>query len=115
MPHARHARVILIVLDSVGVGELPDAAVYGDEGSDTLGNIRRRPTARCRRCRSLGLGRVVDLGGTRPDARRRRAAPSAGWPEASPGQGLGHRPLGADGLVLERPFPVFPARLSRRT
>ena len=32
-------RVILIVLDSVGVGELPDAAEYGDIGSDTLGNI----------------------------------------------------------------------------
>jgi phosphopentomutase len=34
-------RVILIVLDSVGVGELPDASTYGDEGSNTLGNIAR--------------------------------------------------------------------------
>ena len=33
------SRVIMIVLDSVGVGELPDAALYGDEGSNTLGNI----------------------------------------------------------------------------
>ncbi|NMA65891.1 MAG: phosphopentomutase, partial [Clostridiaceae bacterium] len=32
-------RVVLIVLDSVGIGELPDAALYGDEGSNTLGNI----------------------------------------------------------------------------
>ena len=34
-------RVILIVLDSVGIGALPDADKYGDEGSDTLGNIAR--------------------------------------------------------------------------
>ncbi len=32
-------RAIVIVLDSVGIGELPDAGVYGDEGSNTLGNI----------------------------------------------------------------------------
>ena len=34
-------KIILIVLDSVGIGELPDAANYSDEGSDTLGNIIR--------------------------------------------------------------------------
>ena len=34
-------RVIWIVLDSVGIGEMPDAAAYGDTGSDTLGNIAR--------------------------------------------------------------------------
>ena len=33
------SRAIVIVLDSVGIGELPDAALYGDEGSNTLGNI----------------------------------------------------------------------------
>ena len=38
-PQARPRRVIVIVLDSVGIGELPDAAAYGDEGSNTLGNI----------------------------------------------------------------------------
>ena len=35
-------RVFVIVLDSVGVGALPDAAAYGDEGSNTLGNIAKR-------------------------------------------------------------------------
>ena len=34
-------RAIVIVLDSVGIGELPDAATYGDQGSDTLGNIAK--------------------------------------------------------------------------
>ena len=34
----RFNRVVLVVLDSVGIGEMPDAAQYGDEGSDTLGH-----------------------------------------------------------------------------
>jgi phosphopentomutase len=34
-------RACVIVLDAVGAGELPDAAEYGDEGSDTLGNVAR--------------------------------------------------------------------------
>ena len=39
MPATPFRRAIVIVLDSVGVGELPDAAEYGDQGSNTLGNI----------------------------------------------------------------------------
>ena len=35
-------RVVWIVLDSLGIGEMPDAEAYGDKGSDTLGNIARR-------------------------------------------------------------------------
>ena len=35
-------RVIWVVLDSVGIGELPDAGVYGDQGSNTVGNIAKR-------------------------------------------------------------------------
>src|SRR6185436_15905567 len=55
-------RVVLIVLDSVGCGELPDAGLYGDEGSDTLGNIARQIPLRVPRLRALGLGRVARLG-----------------------------------------------------
>ena len=55
-------RVILIVLDSVGIGALPDAAAYGDEGSNTLGNIARQVPLRLPALRSLGLDRVVSLG-----------------------------------------------------
>ena len=36
-----HKRAIVIVLDSVGIGEQPDAAEFGDVGSHTLGNIRK--------------------------------------------------------------------------
>ena len=51
----------LIVLDSVGCGELPDAEAYGDQGSNTLGNIAREIRFEFRIC-ALGLGRIVELG-----------------------------------------------------
>ena len=56
-------RVFLTVLDSVGVGELPDAAAYGDEGSDTLGNISREIRLKLPTLRSLGLPRVANIYG----------------------------------------------------
>jgi phosphopentomutase len=47
VPHT-FPRVIVIVLDSVGIGELPDAAAYGDQGSDTLGNSSATSRSSCR-------------------------------------------------------------------
>lgn len=99
-------RVILIVLDSVGVGELPDAAVYSDEGSDTLGNIARQVTLDIPTLRQLGITRVssvpVIFSDPDPIGAYGRMA------EASPGKDsvTGHWELA--GLVLEKPFPVFP-------
>ena len=65
MPQARDTRrwprpkrAILIVLDSVGTGELPDAALYGDQGSDTLGHIAQAVGLRVPTLRRLGLDRV---------------------------------------------------------
>ena len=49
------------MLDSVGCGELPDAAAYGDQGSNTLGNIAKQVQLRIPNLRSLGLDRLVDL------------------------------------------------------
>lgn len=55
-------RVILIVLDSVGIGELPDAVEYGDEGSNTLGNIAKKITGfRLKNLEKLGLGNIEGL------------------------------------------------------
>lgn len=102
---SRPNRVIVIVLDSVGAGELPDAAAYGDAGSDTLGNVARAVGLRIPALRRLGLGRVAAIGGAppgQPEAAYGRMA------EASPGKDsiTGHWELA--GLVLDRPFPVFP-------
>jgi phosphopentomutase len=99
-------RVILIVLDSVGCGELPDARDYGDEGSDTLGNIARRVPLRVPHLRRLGLARVSTV--NRVDPEPDPAGAFGRMAESSPGKDsvTGHWEL--MGLVLERPFPVFP-------
>ncbi len=52
-------RAIIIVLDSVGIGELPDAAEYGDTGSNTLINIKKaKPEMNLKNLCSLGLGNI---------------------------------------------------------
>ena len=102
-------RVILIVMDSVGAGELPDAAKYGDEGSDTLGNIARTVGLRVPTLRSLGLGEVSSIGGARVEPRcafGRMAEASAGKDSVT-----GHWEM--MGIVLERPFPTFPDGFSQ--
>ena len=105
---SRPERVILIVLDSVGVGELPDAAAYGDQGSNTVGNIARLIPLKLPALERLGLRRVVSLGTAQGDPNRNPLGAFGRMAEASPGKDsvTGHWEL--MGLVLERPFPVFP-------
>jgi phosphopentomutase len=104
---APFSRVIVIVLDSVGAGALSDAAVYGDDGSNTLGNIARQVGLRVPALRRLGLDRIVDIGGfgqrqaCRPGRLGRMAEASMGKDSVT-----GHWEM--MGIVLERPFPVFP-------
>ncbi len=101
-------RAIVIVLDSVGVGELPDAAAYGDEGSDTLGNIAKHVPLEIPALRSLGLGRVADIGlGRRPHPAGSTVGAVGRMAEASPGKDsvTGHWEM--MGIILDRAFPVF--------
>jgi phosphopentomutase len=111
------SRVIVIVLDSVGIGELPDAAAYGDEGSNTLGNIAARVRLNIPTLRSLGLGKLVDLDTRTPDVDGRPLSVMGAQPvigaygrmaEASAGKDsvTGHWEM--MGVVLDRPFPTFP-------
>jgi phosphopentomutase len=97
------------VLDSVGCGELPDAGRYGDEGSDTLGNIAQQIPLRAPHLRALGLGRVAKIGpGVPPEDGSSVAGAYGRMAEASPGKDsvTGHWEM--MGLVLEQPFPTFP-------
>ena len=99
-------RVLVIVIDSLGVGALPDAARYGDEGSHTLGNIAARVPLRIPSLCALGISRVVSLAGLPP-----ADAPIGAYgrmAEVSPGKDsvTGHWEL--MGLQLERAFPTFP-------
>ena len=99
-------RVIVIVLDSLGIGELPDAAAYGDEGSNTLGNIASRVPLKLPALRSLGLDRLVHLGGPSPatpqGAYGRMAEVSAGKDSVT-----GHWEM--MGIILKQAFPTFPS------
>ena len=103
-PH-RISRAIVVVLDGAGVGALPDAADYADEGSDTLGNVARQVPLAVPTLRALGLGHVVDLGCAPPPAPLGAFGRMA---EMSPGKDsvTGHWELA--GVLLPRPFPVFP-------
>src|SRR6476620_8606502 len=106
------SRVIAIVLDSVGIGELPDASAYGDEGSNTLGNIAARVPLRVPTLRSLGLGKLVALGQHGTDPSRQPVGAYGRMAEASPGKDsvTGHWEM--MGVVLDRPFPTFPQGFS---
>jgi phosphopentomutase len=99
-------RVIWIVLDSVGIGEMPDAADYGDVGSDTLGNIaKRRPLHLPNLCR-LGLANIRPITALEPASHPAGAYGKCAL--ASPGKDTttGHWEMA--GIHLEKPFPVYP-------
>jgi phosphopentomutase len=99
-------RVIWIVLDSVGIGEMPDAAQYGDQGSDTLGHIAQSRKLHLSNLCRLGLGNIRPLDRLPPDA-----APEGSYGRcalASPGKDTttGHWEMA--GIHLAKPFPVYP-------
>lgn len=100
-------RVTLIVLDSVGCGDAPDAAAYGDLGSNTLGNIARAVGGlKLPNLGLLGLGNVTEIKGVPPV---QRAAGAYGrLTEVSAGKDTttGHWELA--GVILDRPFPTYP-------
>ena len=102
----RFGRVIWIVLDSVGVGEMPDAAAYGDAGSDTLGHIARQRVLRLPNLCRLGLGNIRPLEHLEP-----AVSPAAAFGRcalASPGKDTttGHWEM--TGIHLTEPLPLFP-------
>ncbi len=101
------SRFVLVVLDSVGVGELPDAWQYGDEGSNTLANLALAVGGlQLPNLQRLGLGNIIPITGVIPQKN-----PMAAWgkmAEKSPGKDTttGHWELA--GLVLTTPFPTYP-------
>lgn len=99
-------RVFIIVLDGAGVGALPDAVNYGDKGSNTLGHIAGHlENWRLPNLLSLGLGEIVPLPGQ--DGIKIRGAYGK-MNSLSPGKDTtsGHWELA--GLILEKPFPLYP-------
>jgi phosphopentomutase len=115
-------RAIIIILDGVGIGEAPDAALYGDTGSDTLGNVARVCGGlKLPRLERFGLGNIREFRGVAP-----RGDAAGAWGSMRPASAgkdstTGHWEIA--GVHLERPFPTFPdgfpsdviARFARET
>jgi phosphopentomutase len=107
MSKAKINRVILVVLDSVGAGSLPDAAAYGDEGANTLGHVAAGSGGlRLPNLERLGLGNIIPVQGVAVVP-----APLASWGR------MAEKSIGKDtiaghwemmGIVLERAFALFP-------
>ena len=101
------SRVVLIILDACGVGELPDAAEYGDIGAATIPNIARELGGlHIPNCGRLGLGNIVPIKGAPPD--ENSLACWGKMAEKSPGKDStsGHWEIA--GAILQEPFPVYP-------
>ena len=100
-------RVIIIVLDSVGVGALPDAYLYGDESSNTLGNIADTLGGlTLPNLESLGLGRIIPISGVSPSI-----TPSGFYgkmSELSAGKDTTSGHWEMMGVVTSKPFPTYP-------
>ncbi|MCM3784076.1 phosphopentomutase [Neobacillus mesonae] len=100
-------RICFIVLDSVGIGELPDAAKFGDEGAHTLGHILERvPGVKLPNMQKLGLGNIASIPPLEPVDK-----PEAYYgkmKEVSAGKDTmtGHWEL--MGLKIETPFNTYP-------
>ncbi len=98
-------RVFLIVLDSVGAGELPDAAAYGDEGANTLAHVLIAENPNLPNLRQMGLCSIE----TMPCETPAGAVGAAGRArEKSPGKDTttGHWEMA--GIRLLKPFPTYP-------
>jgi phosphopentomutase len=104
-------RVIWIVLDSVGIGELPDAADYGDVGRDTLGHIARARPLRLPNLVRIGLANIKPLAHLDPPARP--AGLFGKGATVSPGKDTttGHWEMA--GIWLDQAFPVYPQGFPR--
>ena len=94
------------MLDGAGVGALPDAADYGDAGSDTLGNLSRVVDLRLSFLEKLGLGNILPMTGV-PPAPRPLSLPGRLLPlSAGKDTTVGH--WEHMGIVTPQPFPTYP-------
>jgi len=97
-------RVFIIVLDSMGIGELPDASLWHDEGSNTLGAIRKHPAFNCPNLEKMGLCNIEGVGGgvENPTASFARMAEKSMGKDTT----IGHWEIA--GVISPKPLPTFP-------
>ena len=102
----RFGRVCLIVLDSAGIGAMPDAAKWGDAGSDTFGHILESRHVDLPNFRALGLGNIRPLNGVahveKPIGSYGKCALKSNGKDTT----TGHWEMA--GIILKRAFPTYP-------
>ena len=102
----KYKRIFLIVLDSVGAGEAPDAKQYGDEGSNTLKSISKSPKFRINALKKLGLLNIDGIG--IPGKEDNVIGKFGKLTEQSKGKDTttGHWEM--SGIISRTPFPTYP-------
>lgn len=102
----KYKRIHIIVMDSVGIGEAPDAVAFGDVGADTLGNIARTAGLNVPELEKLGLGHIADIKEIKPI--ENYVGYNTKLEEISVGKDTmtGHWEI--MGLHIDTPFRVFP-------
>jgi phosphopentomutase len=99
-------RIILIVLDGAGIGAMPDAAAWGDAGSDTLGHILESRRLQLPHLQGLGLGNIKPLQGLAPVEHPTGAYGRCALRSNGKDTTTGHWEMA--GIILERAFPTYP-------
>ncbi|HEX9123839.1 MAG TPA: phosphopentomutase [Actinomycetota bacterium] len=107
MSAVRVPRVLILVCDSFGVGDAPDADAYGDLGSDTLGNTARAVGGiRAPNLEAMGLGLLTEIVGVEPRAEAGTAHGRLTERSAGKDTTTGHWEM--SGVILDHPFPLYP-------
>jgi phosphopentomutase len=108
----KFGRVCLMVLDSAGIGEMPDAAEWGDLGADTLGNILKSRAVQLPNLQKLGLGNIRPLENVpvveNPIGSYGKCALKSNGKDTT----TGHWEMA--GIILEKAFPTFPQGFPKR-
>jgi len=108
----RFKRVLLMVLDSAGIGEMPDAADWGDAGSDTVGHVVAAEKPRLLALQKMGLGNIRPMPQLPPAAEPQASFGKAAIFSNGKDTTVGHWEMA--GLVTTKPFPTYPEGFPER-
>jgi phosphopentomutase len=100
-------RVILVVLDSAGIGAMPDAADWGDEGSDTLGHVLESQSPAIPNLRKLGIANIRPLPNLDPLPKPAGSFGKAAIASSGKDTTAGHWEMA--GIITDIPFPTYPS------
>jgi len=108
----KFSRICLIILDSVGIGEMPDSASWGDKGADTLGNILKSRKVSLPNLQNLGLGNIRPFENLPPVENPSGSFGKCTLKSNGKDTTTGHWEIA--GIIMERAFPTFPQGFPQR-